>query len=461
MPIAYPHVAERVFGRAHAIEPAAMRAIVDSPIARRILTGKSDIEIEASPKIVESRRKRLSLIVQAEPVKLPGDIGEYAITSGGIAIVPVMGVLSQRFDWLAALCGWTTYEGLLACFAAMLADYRVRAILLDIDSPGGEAAGMLDVADAILAARSEKPVWAVANSYAASAGYGIAGSAECLFVPRLGKVGSIGAVMVHLDESAYDTATGSAFTAVYSGARKVDGWDHAPLSEPARAVWQASVDHCRAEFAALIGRQGRITAEAAIATEAGMFADRAAVEAGLADEVGTFDDALTKLTELVAQARGAPIMTTQAKPVAATGEPKPAAVAVIDAKPVLAAGDPPKEPAAIAAPAISATAMVDPVKPPAPAVVGPAIPATNAYGIPDVLAVLDLCIIGNASLAQARTYIATKTSIETVRTELVAAAASAADAREISPARSQVSQTAGWDEVTTAVNKQFGVSARQ
>jgi ClpP class serine protease len=289
---AYPHIANRVFGRALAIEPYAFRSLIEGPVGRRIVAGEPTERPAVDQQAM--RTKRLAL-VEARLVSVAGGIGEYGLTPNGIAIVPVMGILSQRFDWLASMCGWTTYEGLAATFDAALDDGRVRAILMDVESPGGEAAGMLDCADMILSARDAKPVWAVANTFAASAAYALAGSAEVLFLPRLGQVGSIGAVCVHVDQSAQDAAVGERYTAVYSGARKVDGWPHAPLSDAAASAMQDGVDHCRDQFAQLVGRQGRISMSGAIATEAAMYHDAEAVAAGLADRVGSFGQALEAL----------------------------------------------------------------------------------------------------------------------------------------------------------------------
>jgi ClpP class serine protease len=210
-------------------------------------------------------------------------------------------VISKRFDWLAVACGFATYEGLGASLQSALTDYRVRAILLDVDSPGGQVDGMLDLADQILAARAKMPVWSVANSVATSAAYALAGSAEKLYLPRLAQVGSIGAVMIHIDQSAQDQARGLKYSAVFSGTRKMDGWEHAALSSKARAAFQGRVDHCRDALCDLVGRQGRMSAKDALATEAVVYSDTDAVEARLADGIRTFNEVLASLTAQVAQ----------------------------------------------------------------------------------------------------------------------------------------------------------------
>ena len=230
MNVAYPRVASRLFGHAHAVEPTALRAILDGPAAARILAAERPRRVAKAT--VSDRLEVLANDLHAEPVAVNGELGEYLLTGDGVAIVPVYGILSRRFDWLTAMCGWTTYQGLSATFKAVLADTRVSAILMDVDSPGGECGGLIDIANEIMAARDMKPIWAVANDLAASAAYAIAGCAEKLILPTLGQVGSIGAMMVHIDETKADAVAGLKYTAIHSGARKMDGWSHAEL-EPA------------------------------------------------------------------------------------------------------------------------------------------------------------------------------------------------------------------------------------
>lgn len=311
MTVAYPHIADRLFGPAHAIEPNALRAIVEGPIGRRVLSGES-IGGKQAARSAEIRRQRLASVAGATMMVAGADgISEYALTEDGIAILSIAGVLSRRYDLFSSLCGWTTYDGLGASLQAALNDERVNAILFDIDSPGGEAAGMLDIADQIIAGRDVKPIWAVADSQAASAAYALGASADRLFLPRLAQVGSIGAVIIHVDQSAQDQTDGLKYSAIFSGSRKLDGWPHAALSSSAREAFQTRVDHVRQSFAALVGRQGRISSSAALKTEAEMFSDADAVQIGLADAVGSFDQVLSELSEFVQQRKSSALSPDQ------------------------------------------------------------------------------------------------------------------------------------------------------
>src|SRR5262249_4909037 len=109
----------------------------------------------------------------------------------GIAVVPIHGTLVSRGSFLDAMSGLTSYDAIRASLRAALDDPAVRGIMLDIDSPGGEAARVFDLADEIRAAAARKPVWAAANDMAASAAYAIAAAAQTVVVSRAGLVGSI------------------------------------------------------------------------------------------------------------------------------------------------------------------------------------------------------------------------------------------------------------------------------
>ena len=214
-----------------------------------------------------------------------------------VAVIPIHGTLVRRTVGLEAESGLTSYAGLTAQLDAALASPDVAAILLDVDSPGGESGGVFDLADRIRAASSIKPVWAVANDMAFSAAYALASAASKVFVSRTGGVGSIGVIAMHIDQSVKDTKDGVRYTAVFAGERKNDLNPHEPISDEAHAVLKAEVDRVYDLFVETVARHRGLDADAVRATEAGLFFGSNAVAAGLADAVGGFDDALTQLTQ--------------------------------------------------------------------------------------------------------------------------------------------------------------------
>ena len=216
-----------------------------------------------------------------------------------IAVIPIHGTLVRRTVGLEAESGLTSYAGLAAQLDAALASPDVAAILLDIDSPGGESGGVFDLADRIRAATRIKPVWAVANDMAFSAAYALASAASKVFVSRTGGVGSIGVIAMHVDQSEKDVQDGVRYTAVFAGDRKNDLNPHEPISSEAHAFLKAEVNRIYGLFVETVARNRGIEPSTVRDTEAGLFFGQAAVAIGLADAVGTFDDALTQLLETV------------------------------------------------------------------------------------------------------------------------------------------------------------------
>ncbi|NCC03440.1 MAG: S49 family peptidase [Proteobacteria bacterium] len=269
-----PHIAGRVFATPLMISRAKLDVIVG---------------------IIAPRLQGESL-----PPAAPTAARGYDVGTGGIAIIPITGTLVRRTVGLDAQSGLTSYAGIAEQVQQAVADPSVRAILLDLDSPGGEAGGVFDLADQIYGARQVKTVWAVANEDAFSAAYALAASAQRLYVTRTSGVGSIGVIAMHLDQSQADTDEGLKYSPIFAGAHKNDYSPHEPLADPARASLQAEVDRVYGLFVECVARGRNLSAEAVRATEAALFFGENGVAAGLADKIGTFEDAASDLSAVLA-----------------------------------------------------------------------------------------------------------------------------------------------------------------
>jgi signal peptide peptidase SppA len=254
-----------------------------------------------TPLLVHRAKLDVILAVLGERLNLQAPAVELAVppprsTQAGapsIAVIPVHGTLVKRTAGLNAASGLTSYTEIGAMLDAALADPQVAGILLDIDSPGGEAAGSFELARTIRAATQTKPVWAVANDSAFSAAYAIGAAANRLIVSETGGVGSIGVIALHVDQSVKDANEGYRFTAVTAGNRKNDFSPHEALTPSAKADLQAEVDRLYGLFVDHVAAMRRLDAADVRGTEAGLFFGGNAISAGLADAVGTLDSALT------------------------------------------------------------------------------------------------------------------------------------------------------------------------
>lgn len=211
----------------------------------------------------------------------------------GIPIVPIVGSLVNRGGWVGADSGLVSYEGIGAMVDRAVTEATQNTIALDIDSGGGEATGMMATADQIRAIRdSGVRVIAVVNDIAASAAYGLAAQASEVWVSPTSVTGSIGTVMLHLDRSGEMEQKGIAPTLIFAGAHKIDGHAYGPLPDNVRDDLRAEVNKFYDAFLASVaaGRGERLSAEQARATEARIFVGEEAIEAGLADRIGTLTD---------------------------------------------------------------------------------------------------------------------------------------------------------------------------
>ena len=211
-----------------------------------------------------------------------------------ISVVPVFGSLVNRTHGLDAMSGLTTYDNIRNDFRAAL-ESDSDAILLDIDSPGGSAAGVMDLSDEIYEARGEKPIYAVANESAFSAAYAIASAADTIFLSRTGHTGSIGVIAVHRDQSAANEKEGIKYTTIYKGDRKNDMGPHGPLSDEAREILEDEVADHYELFVKTVARNRGIPEAQVKATQAGIFMGEKAVLKGLADEVLAFSDVPSRI----------------------------------------------------------------------------------------------------------------------------------------------------------------------
>jgi signal peptide peptidase SppA len=267
-----PLLAQRVFGQPLLLQESKLR-VIESVIG-------TWAGIELDPMAAGEM-----LVVEGSERRMPRSID-------GVAVIDIFGTLVHRTGGLDALSGLTSYQAIRSDLEAAMQDPGVVAIVLNIDSPGGEVAGVFELADRIREASLEKPILAYAHDLAASAAYALASAAGSVYLAEAAAIGSIGVVMAHLDQSAHDERQGVRVTHLHAGARKIDGNPHEPLADEARQVLQAQVNQLYEIFVAKVAANRDIQAEQVKATEAGIFIGDRAVVAGLADGVASSDEVL-------------------------------------------------------------------------------------------------------------------------------------------------------------------------
>jgi signal peptide peptidase SppA len=225
--------------------------------------------------------------------------GASAASAAGVAVIPVVGLMTQRGDIVDSMETASTAQ-LMDALSAAAADPSFKAIVLELDSPGGSVFGVAEAAAAIRDARKAKPVVAVANSMAGSAAFWLFSQAQEGFVTPSGEVGSVGVYGTHVDVSKEMEAKGRKVSYIYAGKYKVEGNPYEPLGDEARTSMQGDVDRYYDMFTKDVAK-GRGAPVETVRNGFGqgrMLGARDAVAAGMADSVGTLDDAVRRAAAL-------------------------------------------------------------------------------------------------------------------------------------------------------------------
>lgn len=215
---------------------------------------------------------------------------------GNIAMIPVYGLINQRMNARVYYSGGTATDLLMTAMKSALADSSIKAIVMDVDSPGGGVYGVAEIADFIQASRGDKPIIAQVNSLAASAGYWIASAADEIVVTRGGEAGSIGVYMLHEDISKFLDEMGVKETFIFEGKYKVEGNPFEPLNDEAKDYFQSRVSDYYKMFIDSVAKGRGISTKTVLEKfgQGRVFGAQQAVESGMADRVGTLDETLAR-----------------------------------------------------------------------------------------------------------------------------------------------------------------------
>jgi len=282
----FPFLVQRLFNTVHAIEPTKAAAIV-AAIGGRLGLG-SLVNVQGDAIVLPAMAFDDEMETDAAAERRRTDKG-YDVVAG-VAVVQVQGTLVQKQSGLRPVSGMTGYNAIRQNVLAALDDPEVKAIVFEVDSPGGEVHGCFDLCDMIHSRRGEKPMWAILAEHAYSAAYAIASAADVVTIPRTGGLGSIGCIMLHFDFSKALDQAGVRVTLIKYGDRKYEGSEFEPLSKVALAHAQSQIDATGEIFVETVARNRGLKPTAVRATQALTYQGNAAIAAGLADRLMAPED---------------------------------------------------------------------------------------------------------------------------------------------------------------------------
>ena len=188
-------------------------------------------------------------------------------------------------------------EGLSQLMEEVEANDNIKAVVLHVNSGGGASTAGEEMS--ILIAQCTKPVVVSSASTNASAAYEISSQADYIFVDKSTFIGSIGTALQFVDLSGLYEKLGINYQNILSDPSKDASYGNRPLTEAEIAHYQAMVTQVNEEFIKTVAEGRGMSVEAVRALAHGeLFTGMTAIENGLADEIGTFEDACAYAAKL-------------------------------------------------------------------------------------------------------------------------------------------------------------------
>lgn len=222
---------------------------------------------------------------------------------GDVAIINITGslVAGQTGSW-GAYFGVIGYEDIKAAVMWAASRPEVKSLVYNIDSGGGDVAGVNGTAEFISKMSTVKPSVTFTDGYLASAAAWIGTATNYVVASDTSLVGSVGILTVHADRSKFFEENGIKYTVTRAGEEKALANPYEPLTDKAKANLQSRVDALYDVFINRMALQRGVTKDVADSKfgQGREFIGKQAMSAGLVDKIGTLEDAIVKARKLAA-----------------------------------------------------------------------------------------------------------------------------------------------------------------
>ena len=216
------------------------------------------------------------------------------IDSAGIAVITISGVLSNNLARIDQLLGFTDFQVIQDEIDEAL-ERSAKAVLFEMDSPGGEVQGTAETAERIAAIEIPKASYSAGLD--TSAAYFLSSSVDRKFVSPSAFSGSIGTMLPWVDESKFWDALGIAWQPIIGAGETFKAAGAGPsLTDAQRDHFQNQVNAMSANFRNHVSNYRELDFQA---LQAGAYFGKQAIDLNLADEIGTYDDAYQWLFRLI------------------------------------------------------------------------------------------------------------------------------------------------------------------
>jgi ClpP class serine protease len=295
------------------IEPTEAEALI--PIAINLLEGKPIGGLPGTKGYHDDdddyeERKKCQVVIKSGSVYQASyyrDFSDPTIPEGATALINLTGPIMKYGGY----CGEASSERTAQFFKQADANPKIKNILFKVDSPGGQVDGTATMAQAVF--NTSKPVLGfVDDGMAASAGYWpLAGADEIWASQKTDVIGSIGVYAQWADYSKRYEQLGIKIHEVYADqSSEKNKLYHEVIKGNYKPVKEEVLNRLAGEFIASVKemRGEKINLKAGDPFKGATYMAEQAIEIGLIDQIGTYEQALARLEEM-----------SQSKPTAQTG----------------------------------------------------------------------------------------------------------------------------------------------
>src|SRR5881398_1308136 len=244
--------------------------------------------------------QRLGGIREAEPIPRFREVLLQRGTRGAadkVAVITMRGLISSS---LPGSVTDSMVDDMRAALQQARDDDRVKAIVLEIDSPGGEVTASDAIYSAVVKAGARKPVVVYMESLAASGGYYVSCGGKFLMASDTTITGSIGVIIQTLNYEQLFNKVGLASVVFKSGKFKDMLNGARPITAEERELVQSFIMKTYDKFLGIVAKERNLSADLLRNTIADgrILSGKEAFENKLIDGLGELDDAFTKAKQL-------------------------------------------------------------------------------------------------------------------------------------------------------------------
>jgi protease-4 len=193
----------------------------------------------------------------------------------------------------------TDYLDTVSIISEATKDESIKAVVIDVDSPGGAVGASQEIYRAIEKLREKKPVVVSMGNVAASGGYYISAPANVIYANPGTITGSIGVIIQHVDVSEILNKFGVKVNTIKSGANKDILYPTKPLLPEQKALLEKTVMDVYDQFLDAIVRYRPIKKDVLKNYADGrVFSGNEAKALGLVDKIGNIQDAISEAKKL-------------------------------------------------------------------------------------------------------------------------------------------------------------------